>query len=280
MNVEPWKTASQGAVSQAVSGIQYLLKAHGHAVATDGSFGPGTKAAVIAFQKAKGLPADGVVGTVTWQKLVIATSSGSAGDAVRAVQQFGLLSSPGDEPLVVDGSYGPTTTARVKDLQRSWGLTMDGAAGQEAWSFLSTFAPGPRPWPLVKQGATQATNWRVLAAQHLLRAHGATITADGSFGPASGNAIRTFQQTLRATFISTTVGQLDWPALIVTVKLGDKGEAVKAVQTLVPGGLTVDGSFGPSTDAAVRNYQTMFSPPSDGIVGPNTWHTLTLAIFD
>lgn len=280
MNVEPWKTASQGAVSQAVSGIQYLLKAHGHAVATDGSFGPATKAAVIAFQTANGLPADGVVGPATWPKLVVATSSGSTGDAVRAVQQFGLLSSPGDDPLVVDGSYGPTTKARVSSLQRSWGLTQDGAAGRETWSFLSTFAPGARPWPLVKQGATQAKNWRVLAAQHLLRAKGATIAADGSFGPASGDAIRAFQQTLRTTFISTTVGQLDWPALIVTVKLGDKGEAVKAVQTLVPGGLTVDGSFGPATDAAVRNYQSMFVDQSDGVVGPNTWHALTLAIFD
>ena len=280
MNVNPWRTASVGAVSQAVSGIQYLLKARGHAVATDGSFGPATRAAVIAFQTAAGLTADGIVGPVTWAQLVVATHGGSTGDAVRAVQQFGLLSSPGDDPLVVDGSYGPTTTARVKNFQRSWGLTMDGNAGAETWSFLSTFAPGARPWPLVKRGATQTTNWRVLAAQHLLRAKGATIAADGNFGPASGAAIRAFQQTLRATFISTTVGQLDWPALVVTVKLGDKGEAVEAAQTLVPGGLTVDGSFGPATDAAVRNFQSMFAPPSDGIVGPNTWHTLTLAIFD
>lgn len=280
MNVEPWTTASLGATSQAVSGIQYLLRAHGHAVAVDGSFGSATRSAVMAFQTAHGLTPDGSVGPATWPQLVIATHAGSTGDAVRAVQQFGLLSSPGDEPLVVDGSYGPLTTERVTGLQRSWGLTRDGAAGRETWSFLSTLSPGARPWPLVKQGATQSTNWRVLAAQHLLRAHGATITADGSFGPASGEAIRAFQQTLRATFISTTVGQLDWPALIVTVNLGDHGEAVKAVQTLVPGGLTVDGSFGPLTDAAVRNYQSMFVPPSDGIVGPNTWHALTQAIFD
>ena len=51
---------------------------------------------------------------------------GSSGDAVRAVQQFGLLSMPGDAPLVVDGSYGPITTARVRFFQESWGLTIDG----------------------------------------------------------------------------------------------------------------------------------------------------------
>lgn len=280
MNVNPWRTAGSGAVSPAVKGIQYLLRAHGHPVAADGSFGPATQAAVIAFQTSRGLVADGVVGPATWSQLVIATSSGSTGDAVRAVQQFGLVSSPGLDPLVVDGSYGPTTRARVTDFQRSWGLTQDGAAGPETWSFLSTQSSGPRPWPLVKQGATQTTNWRVLAAQHLLRAKGFGIAADGSFGPASGAAVNAFQQTLRATYISTTVGQLDWPALIVTVRPGDHGEAVKAVQTLVPGGLTVDGAFGVMTETAVRTFQTMFAPPSDGVVGPITWHALTQALFD
>lgn len=36
----------------------------------DGSFGDGTKTAVITFQKQKGLSADGVVGTNTWRKLL------------------------------------------------------------------------------------------------------------------------------------------------------------------------------------------------------------------
>ena len=280
MNTKPWKTAGLGAVSSAVSGIQYLLRAHGHPVATDGSYGPATQAAVTAFQAAAGGAADGIVGPVTWPRLVVTTRSGSSGDAVRAVQQFGLVPSPEEEPLAVDGSYGPLTTARVTDFQRSWGLGIDGIAGPETWSFLSNFSPGPRPWPLVNQGATQATNWRVLAAQHLLRARGATIAADGSFGPASGAAVKAFQQTLRSTDLGTTLGQLDWPSLVVTVRSGDHGEAVMAVQTLVPGGLTVDGSFGPLTDSAVREFQSMFAPPSDGVVGPATWHALTQALFD
>lgn len=280
MNTKPWRTAGSGAVSSAVSGIQYLLRAHGHPVAPDGSFGPDTTAAVTAFQTTAGVAPDGVVGPVTWPQLVIATRSGSTGDAVRAVQQFGLVRSPGVDPLVVDGSYGPLTAARVSDIQRAWGLSIDGIAGLETWSFLSTQSPGPRPWPLVKQGATQDSNWRVLAAQHLLRAAGATIAADGVFGPASGAATKAFQQTLRTTDIGPTVGQLDWPALIVTVRPGDHGEAVKAVQTLAPGGLTVDGSYGPQTEAAVREFQSMFAPPVDGVVGPITWHALTMPIFD
>ncbi|MGB7817271.1 MAG: peptidoglycan-binding protein [Ornithinibacter sp.] len=280
MNTKPWRTAGPGAMSSAVAGIQYLLRARGHLVAADGSFGPATGAAVTAFQSSGALTADGIVGPQTWPELVITTRGGSSGDEVRAVQQFGLVPSPGVDPVVVDGSYGPVTTARVTEFQRSWGLEVDGIAGPETWSFLSNAAPNSHVWPLVKQGATQSTNWRVLAAQYLLRARGATIAADGSFGPASGAAVTAYQHTLRSTEIGTTLGQLDWPSLVLTVRSGDHGEAVKAVQTLVPGGLAVDGSFGPLTEAAVREFQTMFAPPVDGVVGPITWHALTQPIFD
>ena len=284
MNVEPWSTVGVGSSAGIVPGIQYLLRAHGHAVVVDGAYGPATAAAVSAFQTAQGVPSDGIVGPITWPRLVIAVQQGSTGDAVRAVQQFGLLRSPGDTPLVVDGDFGPMTKERVEFFQESWGLSLDGVAGRETWSFFSTFVPGDRPWALVKQGSSQATNWRVLAAQHLLRAHGATIAADGAFGPLSGQAARAFQQTLRAVEISTTLGQLDWPSLIITVKQGDgpagaKGEAVRAVQTLLAG-VTVDGDFGPQTDAAVRQFQGVFLPPADGIVGHETWHTLMMRLFD
>jgi len=280
MNVEPWSVVAVGASGAVVKGIQYLLRAQGHQLAADGAFGPITKAAVSALQTAKGLTADGVVGPVTWPYLVVPSAMGSTGEEVRAVQQFGLLRSPGDTLLAVDGKFGPATKERIEFFQESWGLTLDGVAGRETWSFLSTQVPGPRPWPLVKPGATQATNWRVLAAQHLLRAHGASIVADGVFGPASAAAVSAFQQTLRNVEISSTIGQLDWPALIVTVKAGAHGEAVRALQTLLPGDLAVDGVFGPQTDAAVRDFQQVFLPPDDGIVGPKTWQALVVRLFD
>lgn len=280
MNTRPWRTTRPGATSSAVTGIQYLLRAHGRRVAADGSYGPATTAAVTAFQAAKGLATDGTVGPRTWTALVIATRAGSGGDAVRAVQQFGLVTSPGVEPVPVDGAFGPGTAERIREIQRQWGLDIDGAAGPETWSFLSRQSPGPSPWPLVKQGSTQDTNWRVLAAQHLLRARGAGIAADGSFGPASGAAVRAFQATLRTTELGTTLGQLDWPSLVRTARPGDSGEVVRAVQTLLPGGITADGSFGPLTEAAVREFQRMFVRPVDGVVGPLTWHVLTQPLFE
>ena len=83
-----------------------------------------------------------------------------------------------------------------------------------------------------------------------------------------------------ASEISTTLGQLDWPHLIVTVRMGDHGDAVRALQTLLPHELVVDGNFGPATDAEVREFQRMFAPPADGVVGPVTWQAVLGPIFD
>ena len=49
--------------------LQTKLNAHGAAIGVDGQFGPGTLAAVIAFQTGAGLEADGIVGGQTWAKL-------------------------------------------------------------------------------------------------------------------------------------------------------------------------------------------------------------------
>ena len=276
MNIHPWSTVSIGETSDRVAAIQHLLRGRGHSVAADRVFGPATDAAVRALQTTAGLDVDGVVGPRTWPVLVIDAGPGSSRHAVRAVQCLGLVRHPGEEPLAVDGAFGPATAERVRAVQTDWGLTRDGVVGQNTWSFL---VRRPDAWPLVQVGATQASNRRTLAVQHLLRAHGATMVADGSFGPASGEAMRQFQLGLRALYVSTTCGQLDWPSLIVTVRSGDTGDAVRAVQSLLPD-VAVDGAFGPATDAAVRAFQGVFLPPADGVVGPRTWQALVAPTFD
>ncbi len=61
----------QGASGQPVKNAQGLLLAHGNdPKGIDGNFGPNTKAATQAFQKAEQLAVDGVIGQNTWTALV------------------------------------------------------------------------------------------------------------------------------------------------------------------------------------------------------------------
>jgi peptidoglycan hydrolase-like protein with peptidoglycan-binding domain len=62
------QTGDKGAQVRA---LQILLNGRGYSPGKpDGDFGPKTKKAVTAYQKAKGLSADGVVGAQTWTALL------------------------------------------------------------------------------------------------------------------------------------------------------------------------------------------------------------------
>lgn len=60
---------ARGAKGESVRYAQTLLKAHGHKLNVDGDFGPTTDKLVRAFQKKKGLKADGWIGPKTWDEL-------------------------------------------------------------------------------------------------------------------------------------------------------------------------------------------------------------------
>lgn len=54
----------------AVAVAQLLLKRTGFSLAADGDFGPATQAAVRSFQSQRRLGADGIIGRITWPRLV------------------------------------------------------------------------------------------------------------------------------------------------------------------------------------------------------------------
>ena len=140
------------------------------------------------------------------------------------------------------------------------------------------------PWPVVKSGSN---GHPVKTLQHLLRARGQNVVVDGVFGPQTETAVKAFQGSKGLT-ADGIVGPVTWPALVVQVKKGSQGDAVKGVQEEFQfrnlsgdpsNGPQIDGIFGPVTDASVRGFQQALSldipaVEVDGIVGPVTWQAL------
>jgi murein L,D-transpeptidase YcbB/YkuD len=125
-----------------VRSVQYLLDARGARLGTDGVFGPKTRAAVLVFQRAHRLPANGVVARATWLDLIMTVRPGSKGQAVRAVQdQINFRNGRNGHTLDVDGVFGAKTEAVVLAFQRAMatqvpGFAADGIVGPQTWQAL------------------------------------------------------------------------------------------------------------------------------------------------
>jgi peptidoglycan hydrolase-like protein with peptidoglycan-binding domain len=143
-------TVRRGSKGEAVQIAQFLLSAQGFGLAphqVDGNFGQATHDAVVRFQRAHKLTADGVVGPGTWKQLFAhppvaetppTLHHGASGPVVRALQtalnQAAGRFAAGQKPLAVDGHYGPATVARVREFQ-VWGeVIVDGIMGYRTWS--------------------------------------------------------------------------------------------------------------------------------------------------
>ena len=136
-----------------------------------------------------------------------------------------------------------------------------------------------QPFPLVEEGDK---NHPVQTLQHLLRARGNTVVVDGVFGPRTGAAVKAFQRS-KNLIVDGLVGPQTWAALIIQVRQGSTGDAVRGVQEEFQfrnlsgdpsQGPQVDGIFGPLTSSSVRGFQQALGLAADGIVGPLTWRAL------
>lgn len=141
------ETVKQGASGETVKQVQQKLKNLGYySGSIDGVFGSNTKNAVIKFQKAKGLTADGVVGSATLSALGLGNSSASAtlrqgdqGNKVKEVQQ--KLKNWGYYSGSADGIFGQGTKDAVIKFQKNNNLPADGIVGAKTFAALG-ISPG------------------------------------------------------------------------------------------------------------------------------------------
>ena len=120
----------------------------GH-LGADGQYGEDTKNAVVRFQQASGLSADGIVGEKTcaalggvWRqswtlsRLLKKVSPIPKGEDVRNVQNALIARGYSCGHLGADGQYGSDTKEAVKKFQRANGLTVDGIVGKNTCTAL------------------------------------------------------------------------------------------------------------------------------------------------
>ena len=131
----------KGSEDPAVRDLQEALKALGHDPGpVDGVFGAKTESAVRAFQQARGITVDGVVGRVTWINIDEADQSepvlrtGSTGLPVRRWQS--RMSAVGFDTGGVDGRFSPKTETAVRQLQQRAGIRVDGVVGPQTWQVV------------------------------------------------------------------------------------------------------------------------------------------------
>ncbi len=298
--------------------VKAMQKAMG-GLAVDGSFGPATEKRVLAYQKSKGLSANGVVDSRVWNALMgkstSTSSSGSSGSSAGSSSASSLskysgvtlkLWSRGEAVkamqkavggLVVDGSFGPKTLARVKVWQKSKGLAVDGVIDSKDWKVLgggtataASSTPSTPSAPTTSTSSSSTTEITALKGSTLRKGSAGSavkvlqqalggLAVDGRFGPATQARVVSFQ---RSAGVSATgvVDRKTWDALErkahpllpywnTVLKRGAHGSAVVALQKALR--ITADGSFGPQTEASVKAAQKAAHLAQTGVVATLTW---------
>ena len=244
----------QGSRGSAVERVQFWLNTIAQyddnipTLTVDGIFGTGTTAAVRAFQRRHGLTVDGVVGKTTW-------------DAI--YREYRSIQSDNGTP----NAY-PGTPLRPGDRGQNVRLVQF--------------------WLKIARSVYSALN---------------DVGVDGIFGPSTTAAVKKFQRYFglasdgivgRATWsklyevyndaandlLAPNLRPGDYPGVL---RVGSSGRAVRelqfylyilsAYQSSIPA-VSIDGRFGPSTEASVRAYQKFAGLTVDGIVGRATWDSL------
>ena len=288
-----------GDSGSAVKDLQTKLKKLSYYDGTvDSTFGSGTYAAVKAFQKKYNLTADGVAGSETLKKLDSAYKNadsdkdddslrkGATGSAVKNLQT--KLKKLGFYNASIDGDYGDTTVAAVKAFQKKYNLTADGVAGSETLKKLDSAyknADSDKDDGSLRKGATGSAVKNLQTKLKKLGFYNASI--DGDYGDTTVAAVKAFQKKYNLTADgvagSETLKKLDSAYKNAdsntstdddSLRKGATGTAVKTLQTNLKklGFYTayVDGSFGSTTESAVKAFQKKYGLTADGVAGSAT----------
>ena len=297
----------KGSTGSDVKDLQTKLKKLGYYDAyVDGDYGDTTVAAVKAFQKKYNLTADGIAGKETLKKLDSVYENansakddgslrmGDSGSAVKDLQT--KLKKLGYYDGTVDSTFGSGTYAAVKAFQKKYNLTADGVAGSETLKKLDSAyknADSDKDDDSLRKGATGSAVKNLQTKLKKLGFYNAYV--DGSYGDTTVAAVKAFQKKYNLTADgvagSETLKKLDtaYKSAVSntstdddSLRKGATGTAVKTLQTNLKklGFYTayVDGSFGATTESAVKAFQKKYGLTADGVAGSATLKKIESAV--
>ena len=297
----------KGSTGSDVKDLQTKLKKLGYYDAyVDGDYGDTTVAAVKAFQKKYNLTADGIAGKETLKKLdsayknadsdkdVDSLRMGDSGSAVKDLQT--KLKKLGYYDGTVDSTFGSGTYAAVRAFQKKYNLTADGVAGSETLKKLDSAyknADSDKDDDSLRKGATGSAVKDLQTKLKKLGFYNASI--DGDYGDTTVAAVKAFQKKYNLTADgvagSETLKKLDSAYKNAdsntstdddSLRKGATGTAVKTLQTNLKklGFYTayVDGSFGATTESAVKAFQKKYGLTADGVAGSATLKKIESAV--
>ena len=247
--------------NDAVKAMQKRLKELGFYTKTiDGEYGTSTKAAVIAFQTANSLTADGKAGTTTLNKLYSSSAKnadalkdeedakkeededkgtdpedtsnvtvggyttlkwGSTGAAVKKLQE--ALKNRGYYSGKIDSTFGSGVYAAVKAFQKDNGLKVDGVAGPATQILLyGSSASSADTSTSLKKGSSGTAVRNLQYVLYELGYYDGKI--NGVYGDTTADAVRAFQ-------INNNLTPVDGVAGHKTLKVLYSGSALGATST-------------------------------------------------
>ncbi|NJL65553.1 MAG: hypothetical protein HC903_31950 [Methylacidiphilales bacterium] len=307
------KAGSQG---EAVTELQAALKLLGfYSGAVDGKYGETTVAAVSNFKESAGLAPDGVVDTVTWQKLFpgqgnISTTTASSLPAPTtnttntATTTTTTSITSNRFPIPSQNTQNSTNLPRPvvvsnsdtkNSLPRPNNPTNTGNAQQietvRASSITRTSTTKKPQQPKVQSRSTSAqnrsstsTNTRTTTTSRSGRNNSSTSTSNrtATTSNRSGRSTASTSTTTRSPRVSQNQQKpgIQYTAVgFPILRLGMRGDEVYELQRRLQrfGYLKndPDGDFGAATETAVKALQQRFGLEADGVAGGETWEILT-----